>query len=166
MRPADTTRTSAFSQSIIAKQPLEQINNPSPVLTAGPALYTSVRSPSQACQVNARESRPLRLAIAQAGVSFTDEFLNRLLQRGIIASVTSPESILRTLDGSPREYEIVVYPVSTQSQRAVEFMRVIRRLRERNGGIPYPKSWIISEAFATPRTPAIWRLAIDVRSIP
>lgn len=146
MHPADTTRTRVPAQSPITADPridfgdLPTTSNPN----GRPLLYTSAGLPCQPGPGELPKQEPLRFALAQTAVSFTDEFLSNLLQLGIESHIADPAAILHRLDKSPGEWDIIGYPVTSTWQRALEFAREVRRVRERNGAMPYPRILIIS----------------------
>lgn len=147
MRPADTTRVSA-AQSI--RKPIVPLTTVPSKRKEEPPIHNPSSDLGQA-DGDLRKIRPLRLVLAQTAVSFTDEFLSNLVQLGIDPYITDPDNILRRLNTSPEEWEIIGYPIASQWQRALEFAREVRRVRERNGAMPYPWTFIIAfqEQFRT-----------------
>lgn len=157
MRPADTARPSTdetlISLSAISDQSggsgdLFSISPP----RSGPALYEATRL---ICQENAtpRVPTPLRIAVVQGSVSFTDHFLGRLRHHGIEDRfVGHSGAILRRLNLSLEEWDIVVYPIWTQWQPALDFARGKQRVRDRHGAPPYPRLLVVSFVEHLPTT--------------
>jgi hypothetical protein len=90
-------------------------------------------------------STPMRIALVQSGGAIADDFLAHLGKRNIVPSlVESPETILRRLSVSMRECDIVLYPIWTNWQHALNFGRGLRCLRETWGSPPYPRLLVLS----------------------
>jgi hypothetical protein len=73
----------------------------------------------------------------------------------------SPENVLQRLNASLEEWDIVVYPIWTQWQRALDFAREVRRVRERHGAPPHPRVLILSFVEQLPVTVQWFRRTND-----
>lgn len=156
MRPADTERLSTVDRvrSVDNKRVLACRNEGSVLSSPSLGCLACAASDSalQARAPVARPTRALRLAVVQSAVSLTDDSLSRLEGYGVLPFVFGPENLLRQLNLSAEAFDIIAYPIAGQWQRALEFSREIRRIRDRQGAPPYPKTLIISFAEQFPAT--------------
>lgn len=146
--PTDTTRTAAAT-TIISGGPVAVPDDAYGELAdcqprSGPPSYTSGDSKGQVEGNLFHPGGQFRLAFARTDVSFVEGFLRRLLQRGMTGFVGSPENILTKLNSSGDTFDIIVYPIWADWQRALDFSREVRRLRERRASPPYPRVLILS----------------------
>jgi len=157
MRPADTARTPLndplFSSSAFAAQSSEFSDVFSVSSSVSdPALY---EASSPVCQEDSPldVTRPLRLALVQGSVSFTDDFVGRLRNHGIEARfVAHPDAILRRLDLCLEEWDVIVYLIEARWQNALDFARAEQRIRDRHGAPPYPRLLVLSFVDHLPTT--------------
>lgn len=152
MHPADTARTplnddddALFSSSAFVAQSSEFSDVFSGASSESePTLY---EPSSLICQEDAPPDvpKPLRLALVQGSVSFTDDFVGRLRNHGIEARfVGRPDAILRRLDLCLEEWDVVVYLIEAPWQSALDFARAKQRVRDRHGAPPYPRLLVLS----------------------
>ena len=88
---------------------------------------------------------PLHVAVVQGSVSLTDQFLSELERQNIsLLRHSSPDKILRRLELSSERWDIVLYPIWTNFQPALNFARDARRIREQHGAPPYPRVLVLS----------------------
>jgi len=151
--PADTPRTSS-DDTLLASSGFVESNDVFAIYspTATHALYEASRL---ICQADAPTEplTPLRIAVVQGAVSFTDHFLGRLRHHGIQPLfVGPPEAILRRLDRSLEEWDIVVYLIGPRWQHALDFARAKQRVRDRHGAPPCPRLLLVSFADHLPTT--------------
>lgn len=109
-----------------------------------PTLY---QASGTVCQEGIKENpfTTLRIALVQGVVSFTDQCLSYLQNHNIqLQFVATPDAVLPRLERSPDHPQILAYPIWTQWQRALDFAREVRRIRERHGTPPYPRVLILS----------------------
>ena len=147
--PADTVRTFSDEGLLPSSSLIVPTNECNDVLATlspmpEPALYEAT---GVICQESVPSNSPttLRIALVQGAVSFTEQFIGRLRNHGILpVLVGDPQTILRRLDLSLEDWNIVVYPIWTNWQRALDFAREVRRIRERHGSPPYPRVLILS----------------------
>jgi hypothetical protein len=149
MRPADTPRTlSTGSQFIPDTIDLTSIPRQGRFALSSLASPSRYRVGTAICQeedsVSAR-LKPPRVAFVHGAISFTDDFIERLKGRGMdIGFVGNSDTILRHLNLSIKAWDIIVYPIWTQWQRALDFAREARRFRERLAAVPNPVVLILS----------------------
>jgi hypothetical protein len=148
MRPTDTTRTFTIPElapanAPLAARPSNRCLGMSSCATE-PIPFTSGSPTRQVEGIVSPNSKPFRLALIQTAVASTDEFLRQLLQRGIVPFVATPEQILKELNMAAATWNIIAYPISAGWQRALDFAREVRRIRERHGALPYPWTLVIS----------------------
>ncbi len=93
------------------------------------------------------KSKELRIAIAEGAVRFTDDFLMRLEKHNIRRSFAgTPSQILSRLRVSPESCDAVVCPIAQPWQPTLNFAREVGRIRDCHGGVPYPRTLIVSFA--------------------
>lgn len=86
-----------------------------------------------------------RVCVIDGAVSLREELVDRLRSVNIsVVSAGSAEQVLRVLVISPREWDVILYPIWTNWQRALDFARNLRRLREGFGLLQGPKALILS----------------------
>jgi hypothetical protein len=107
---------------------------------------------------------PLRVIVVQTAVHFTDDLTNRLQTYGITSLlIASPEAVLQQLNTYSNDWDIVLYPIVAQWQRALDFAREVRRTRERQGGHPRPRVLVLSFVEHLPTTIEWFRRASGTR---
>jgi hypothetical protein len=143
--PADTARAYSDEAPVLATA-LQQKGGVSTASSPRlkPILYRAEGIP---CQEGTAPRVPtiLRISLVRGAVSLTDYCLNYLRRHNIEPQfIGAPESILQRLEQFPEESEILVYPIWTHFQFALDFARDVRRNRERNGAPPSPRVLILS----------------------
>jgi hypothetical protein len=156
MRPADTTRTSIFNTGYFSGSGSFELESNTAISLTHPSPEPLLYQPdSVSCQdqSTARSATPVRIAIIHGAVFLTDQFLGRLRDHNIeTIFFGGSEAALRRLEVSLDDWDIAVYAIWTQSQRALDFARTVRRIRDRHGAPPHPRTLVLSFVEHLPTT--------------